>query len=554
MEIINKKFNQSVINLFQFIKDSTTVVESYVKAVTFEDKSGQWQFLTKAHTQGAVEFSGLRDCGDKSYAYGDEFIWDDFFNQGDKAEYFREPQICAVLENAAGTKLGYVCLQATEGAAMELSTVRMAQSVDNLSEKLSVLLEWARTEAMVNAINITGNVIGELATLFKQLNFISTDKGGLSYVGREHSSDQLILTAGPSISAKETYYAYDAAKTGWNSKWSGYLTRFEDSFKEFLGVEHAMATSSCTGALHLALMALGIKEGDEVIVPDITWVATASAIRYVGAIPVFVDIQEDSWCIDPKAFAAAITAKTKCVMPVHLYGHPAQMDEVVRIARENNLYIVEDAAPAIGATCNGQKVGSFGDFACFSFQGAKLLVTGEGGMLVSNNKELMTRARAIWDHGRTPGTFWINEVGMKYKMSNVQAAIGLGQIERCDELVEAKRRVFSWYADGLKGEERLRLNFESAWARSIYWMTSIQLKENCGISRDDFIKELRTRNIDSRPVFPKISQYPMWDTFDNPVAQKVGDWAINMPSGVCLSKAEVDYAVEQVKAILDSVK
>jgi len=364
--------------------------------------------------------------------------------------------------------------------------------------------------------------------------------------------NETILTAGPSISSKEVYYVNQAIKYGWNNNWAGYLNSFEKSFAEYLGVENVFATSSCTGAMHIALKSLEIGPGDEVIVPDITWVATANAVTYVGATPIFADVEEDSWCLDPKSFESKITAKTKAVMPVHLYGHPANMEKIMTIAKKHNLYVIEDAAPAIGAKFKDKKVGTFGDFAAFSFQGAKLLVTGEGGMLVVNNKDLLYKAKKIWDQGREPGTFWINEKGLKYKMSNVQAAIGLGQIERADELVRAKRKIFAWYESRLKDIKSIKLNYESSWAQSIYWMTSITLLDNKSISRDDFIKALKLKKIDSRPVFPAISQYPIWEKKQepSPIAKKIGENSINLPSGVCLKEEEIDYICRSIKEVL----
>ncbi len=363
---------------------------------------------------------------------------------------------------------------------------------------------------------------------------------------------EMILTAGPSISGREVSYALDAARFGWNRNWSGYLKRFETAFADYLGVKYALSTSSCTGALHLALAALGIGPGDEVIVPEITWVATANVVVYVGATPIFADIEPDSWCLDPASFEAAITERTKAVIPVHLYGHPARMDHIMKIARKHRLYVIEDAAPSVGAECLGQKTGTFGDLAAFSFQGAKVVVTGEGGMLVTNNDELYKKAYTMWDQGRVPGTFWISSNGLKYKMSNIQAAIGLAQFERLDELVEAKRRIFSWYAEGLKDVPQVSLNNETSWARSIYWMTSILLNENAGITRDALCEALKERNIDTRPVFPPISQYPIWlkSQQPQPVAERVGNRALNLPSGVCLKRQQVDYICKCIEEII----
>lgn len=364
---------------------------------------------------------------------------------------------------------------------------------------------------------------------------------------------QLILTAGPSISSREAFYAWDAARNGWNQHWSGYLSRFESAFAEYIGVKYAIATSSCTGALHIALAALGIGPGDEVIVPDTTWVATANAVRYVGATPVFADVEEDSWCLDAASFQSKITSRTKAVIPVHLYGHPARMDRIEAVAREHKLYIVEDAAPAIGAEWQGRRMGTFGDFACFSFQGAKLLVTGEGGAIVTSNPVLYENARKIWDQGRDPKkAFWIDALGLKYKMANVQAAIGLAQLERCDEQIEMKRRIFEWYREGLDGCPNLTLMSEVPGARSICWMSSCRLAPVGPIAREELRAELKKRNIDTRPVFPAISQYPIWPTRQPPQPRSlaIGNTGINLPSGVCLNRDQIDYVCRCIREIL----
>jgi perosamine synthetase len=368
------------------------------------------------------------------------------------------------------------------------------------------------------------------------------------YVGKS-----LILTAGPSISAKEAVYAYDASLYGWNSNWSKYLSAFERQFAEYIGVKHALATSSCTGALQIALMALDVGPGDEVIVPDQTWVATANAVRYVGAIPVFADIELDTWNIDSSSIESLMTDKTKAIVPVHMYGHPARMTQIIEVAKKYNLKIVEDAAPAIGAEWDGRRCGSFGDFSAFSFQGAKLMVTGEGGMLVTNDDALYQKAFKIWDQGRSPSrAFWIDANGVKFKMSNIQAALGLGQLERVDEMIEMKRRLFSWYQEGLDGIPHITLNAEVVGARSIYWMSSMFLDEAAPVDRDSLIKLLKERNVDTRPVFPAISQYPIWPRQQKPqpIAMRVGLRAINLPSGVCLTKDEVMFVTKQIRQIL----
>jgi perosamine synthetase len=382
----------------------------------------------------------------------------------------------------------------------------------------------------------------------KSKDFIRMSYSMVKPVGQE-----MILTAGPSISAREVVYSYDAAQNGWGREWSKYLNQFECAFSKYVGAKYALATSSCTGGLQIALMALGVGSGDEVIVPDQTWVATANAVRYVGAIPIFADVEIDTWNIDADSIESLITKKTKAIIAVHMYGHPARMDKILALARRHQLRVIEDAAPAIGAAWNGQPCGSFGDFAAFSFQGAKLLVTGEGGMLVTSNHELYVKAKKIWDQGRNPArAFWIDSDGVKFKMSNIQAALGLAQLERADELIEMKRRIFCWYEEGLKGVPYVRLNKEVEGARSIYWMTSLYLDKLAPINRDALIAGLRLKNIDTRPVFPAISQYPIWPLKQEPKpnAKMIGEQALNLPSGVCLSKDEVNYVCKTITELL----
>jgi perosamine synthetase len=362
---------------------------------------------------------------------------------------------------------------------------------------------------------------------------------------------ETILTAGPSISPREVAYATDAARHGWNRRWSGYITRFEREFAEYVGAEHAIATSSCTGALHLAMLAIGLGPGDEAIVPEQTWVATAKAVDYVGATPVFADVQADSWCLDPASVEAAITERTKAIVPVHLYGHPADLDALRAVADRHGLPLIEDAAPAIGAELRGRRVGALGTAGAFSFQGAKLLVTGEGGMLVTNDADVYAKAYKAWDLGveRSRG-FWIDAHGLKYKLPNVAAALGLGQLERVDHLIEAKREIFAWYAEELDGVAGITLNHEAAWARSIYWMSSILVDPACGTDRDRVRAALAADGIDTRPTFPRISTYPIWAqrrAVPAPVAQRIAEQGINLPSGVRLRRDQVARIGESVR-------
>jgi perosamine synthetase len=361
-----------------------------------------------------------------------------------------------------------------------------------------------------------------------------------------------ILTAGPSITPREITYVTDAVSRGWNLNHSDYLNRFEKEFAEYVGVKHAMATSSCTGALHLALLSLGIGPGDEVLVPEITWVASASAIHYVGATPIFVDIDPITWTIDPIEIKKKITSRTKAIIPVHLYGFAAAMNQIIEIAHNHNIFVVEDAAPAIGTLFGDQPVGTFGDFGCYSFQGAKLLVTGEGGMLVTDNDKLFAKARKIQDHGRKPGTFWIEEIGYKYKMNNITAALGLAQLERANNQIGRKRRINAWYREGLKDLNCIDFQEEALDTKSICWMTSISLNSESRISRDDLMNLLKQKGIDTRPVFPAISQYPIWAYAPEtqPIAKRIGETSINLPSGVALNQNTVHYVIDSIRELL----
>lgn len=359
-----------------------------------------------------------------------------------------------------------------------------------------------------------------------------------------------ILTAGPSMSDLELEYVQDAVKNGWNENWNYYIKKFERKFADYVGVKYAISTSSCTGAMHIALAAMGIKKGDEVILPDLGWVATGNVVLYVGAKPVLVDVDPDSFCIDLDSMENAITSKTKAIIPVHMYGHPANMEKIMKIAAEHDLRILEDAAPAIGANINGKKVGSFGDMAAFSFQGAKMVVTGEGGMLVTDNKEYYQRANKIQDQGRNPDkTFWIDELGLKYKMSNIQAALGLAQLERVEMLIEKKRKINDWYQKELMDVPGIKVSTQSDYCSSIHWMTSIIVDET--IDRDNIIKELKKRNIDSRPFFYPMSYFGYFNSdVKNEISMKLSRKGINLPSGVCLDQNDIKWTAKCIKEII----
>lgn len=363
---------------------------------------------------------------------------------------------------------------------------------------------------------------------------------------------KLIQTAGPSITQKEIDYVLDAVENGWYENWNGYITEFEEEFAKYIGTEYAIATSSCTGALHLALSSLNLKKGDEVIVPDTTWVATANVVKYVNATPVFADVEKDSWTISPESIHDRISTKTKAIIPVHLYGHPTNMDPIMEIADENDLHVIEDAAPAIGAKYKGKKMGNFGDLAAFSFQGAKLMVTGEGGMLVTNDEKIYEKISLLANQGRDPEKdFWIVETGFKYKISNIQAALGLAQLERINELIDMKTNIHKWYNKGLQHPD-IQISIEKEWAKSIHWMNSIILDKSLNIDREKFRTTLLEKCIDTRPIFPPISKFPMFKTYSNPNSEYLYKRGINLPSALNVTKADVKYICENIIGIVDS--
>ena len=362
---------------------------------------------------------------------------------------------------------------------------------------------------------------------------------------------KLILTAGPSITRKEIAYVNDAVRNGWNENWDSYIHKFEKAFAKYIGAKHAMAMAHCTGALHLSLVCLGIGKSDEVILPETSWIATANSIIYTGAKPVFVDVLPDTWVIDPARIEAAITKKTKAIMPVHIYGNPAPMNEIMKIAKKYKLFVVEDAAPSLGSEYYGKRPGSFGDFGCFSFQGAKIAVTGEGGMLVTNNTKLFEQARKLNLHGVSElRTLWSDVVGYKYWMSNLQAALGLAQLERIETLVNKKRQIFSWYQEYLGSVEGISLNYEAPHTKSIFWMSSLIMDRDFGVTREELRDKLRKRKIDTRPMFYPMSMFPMFKEQNTPVAHHIGLNGINMPSGYGLTKPAVEYICTQIKDIL----
>jgi len=323
-----------------------------------------------------------------------------------------------------------------------------------------------------------------------------------------------IPVAEPCIGDEELKNVIEAVKSGWISSKGKFIEEFEREFAKYCGVKYGVATANGTVALHLALKALGIGKGDEVIVPTLTFVATANTVTYCGANPIFVDSHPEYWCINPEKIEEKITPRTKAIIPVHLYGHPCNMDRIMEIARNYNLYVIEDAAEAHGAEYKGRKVGSFGDISCFSFYGNKMITTGEGGMCLTNNEELAERMRNLRDHAMSKNRkYWHETIGFNYRMTNLQAAVGVAQLKKLDEFVEKKRRIAKWYAEGLKDlaeKGLITLHPEMEWAKCVYWMYSILVEEKAGVNRDELMRKLKENGIETRPFFVPMHILPMY--------------------------------------------
>lgn len=357
----------------------------------------------------------------------------------------------------------------------------------------------------------------------------------------------------PSITDLEINCVNGAIRNGWGSNCYDYIYRFQDKFAEYIGVEHAIATSSCTGAIHLALSALDLQPGDEVIVPEINWIASIAPITYLGGKPVFVDVLSDTWCIDPEKIKSAITKRTKGIIPVHIYGNLAEMDQINEIAGKHNLFVIEDSAEAIGSEYKNKKAGTISDVGVFSFHGTKTMTTGEGGMLVTDNPSLFEKISFLADHGRRKEEkkqFYPHHIGYKYKMSNLQAALGYAQISRIEELVSKKREIFSWYKE-LSSPIQCSYNYEQPYCKNSYWMPTLLFNNKENVNRDNLIVKLREKKIDTRPFFYPLSALPPFkEQREHSIAYSLYERGLNLPSYYDLSLNTVKTIINEIRAII----
>jgi perosamine synthetase len=361
----------------------------------------------------------------------------------------------------------------------------------------------------------------------------------------------------PVLHGNEKIYVNECLDEGWISSNGKFIGRFEESFARFCGVSHGVACCNGTAALHLALVALEIGPGDEVIVPTITFVATANAVHYVGAKPVFADSERATWNLDPADVARKITPRTAAIIAVHLYGHPAQMDALRELATKHDLALIEDAAEAHGGEYHGRRTGSLADLAAFSFYGSKNFTTGEGGMCVTDDPALAERIRFLRGQAMDPHRrYWFPIVGYNYQMTNIAAAIGLAQVEQADWHLARRRQVFEWYHELLAGIPGVNWQPEAPWARHACWMFTILLEPR--FDRDKVTDALAEEGIDTRPVFPPMHLLPPYENRVTPVSLPVGEdlakRGFNVPTSAAIERADVERVCSTLRLVLERAK
>lgn len=365
--------------------------------------------------------------------------------------------------------------------------------------------------------------------------------------------ENFIPVAQPVLGKEEEKMVLEGLRSGWVSSAGKFINEFEAAFAKFCNVKYGVTTSNGTTALHLALVAADIGPGDEVLIPSMTFVATANAVSYTGATPVFIDSEMETWNLDPEKIKEKINKKTRAIIPVHLYGHPAEMGMIMKIAKKYGLLVIEDAAEAHGALYKGKKVGSIGDAACFSFYGNKIITTGEGGMIVTNNRSFAEKVRMLRDHGASKKRkFYHPKLGFNYRMTNLQAALGLAQMNRINEFIDRKIEIAALYEKLLKPLiPNVILQPKASWAKNVFWMYSILIPNKGKKNRDFLIKELRKKKIDSRPFFFPIHATPRYKTGEKlSNAEYLGHTGMNLPSSTNLEESKIEYICKKIIEIL----
>jgi perosamine synthetase len=356
----------------------------------------------------------------------------------------------------------------------------------------------------------------------------------------------------PNVGELEKEYISKTIDSGFVSTFGPSVSEFEEKFAKYLGVKQAVSTQSGTSALYIALYDLGIGEGDEVIVPALTFVATANAIMYVGAKPVFVDVDIETWNIFPSDIKKNITKKTKAIIPVHFYGNPCKMDEILDITRRRNLYVIEDAAESLGATYKSKYTGTFGNFGCFSFNGNKIITTGGGGMVVGNDKKRLEHLKFLVNQARDESRgYYHPEIGFNYRMTNIEAALGLAQMQRLDEFLAKKRKFYSIYKEELKDIKSIRFQKEYKESENSWWLTCISFKKKIDI--DALQKELRSKGIPTRRIFMPITEFPPYKKYkkqDYKNSYNIYERGLCLPASTLNFEDDIYYVCEVLRGVL----
>lgn len=347
----------------------------------------------------------------------------------------------------------------------------------------------------------------------------------------EYKQNSYFPVAIPNLDGNELKYLTDAFISTWISSSGEYIEKFEKKFSKYSDCNYGVTTSNGTTALHLALLSLGIGKNDEVIVPDLTFAATINSVIHANATPVIVDVDKDSWCIDPVEIEKSITSKTKAIIVVHIYGQVCDMDKIIKISKKYNLKIIEDCAEAHGATFKERKVGSFGDIGCFSFYGNKIITTGEGGMCVTNNKDMYEKMKILRDHGMSKNRrYWHVEIGYNYRMTNLQAAIGLAQLERID-MIHKNRKEYEISYKNILPEEMFTFQKDYKNRKRVVWLVSALINSN--FNREEYICKLKEKGVDIRPFFYPLSDMDIYKDYskgETPVAHRLSRTGINFPT------------------------
>ncbi len=362
-----------------------------------------------------------------------------------------------------------------------------------------------------------------------------------------------IPIACPQFRGNESKYVQECLETTWISSIGRFIPQFEHEFARFCDSNHAISANSGTSALHLALLGMGVQPDDEILIPTLTFVATANAVKYCGARPILIDVEPRTMNIDPQRIEEKITPRTRGIIVVHLYGHPANMDPILEIAKRRGLFVIEDAAEAHGALYKGRKVGGLAEVGTFSFFGNKIMTTGEGGMVTVGNEDLRDRIRLFRGQGMDPNRrYWFPQVGYNYRMTNIQAAIGLAQLEQIDSHLACYRQVAEWYRRYLEPlADFIVLPFEETWAHHVYWMFNVILRPKIRIERDQFMALLSEQGIETRPVFyPMHVMPPFRDTQSSyPVADALAQNGISLPTHVALTEEDVSYIADKFRSL-----